>query len=312
MHSRMTDRFDKNRARTEEAWAALCDRMSIQVADASQLAVHLIAALEQSGQRSPPRGYTDLPNDFHVQATAFIQSAASPAAQRVLDLVLIELVRQFESLFVKAGLPDSLLPYYQENIARILQRACQPEAWTRSSRDDIFLKDLGILRMWLIPCASHLVFRNSGVPRSLVLRQRPDRMLRALTFFGLNSRGFSPFLENHVHPQMLEHFTPEGRKRCYALVAELLQRWPESRGLMGLSWYYDPVVGTISPRLAYLHNVPERGGALFLPAGSSPDVVSGATSTSETRKKLFEAGKYLPTRYLMAWSKRDLLRSQID
>ena len=305
----MTAPFATIHTHTEDAWAFVCDRMGLRPAEAHQLAAQLFAALEQPGQRANPHGYTDLPAAFHLQASAFIHSAASPSASRLLDLVLIELVRQFAPLFSKAGLPDSLLPYYHENITRILQRACNHDAWARSSRDDIFLKDLGILRMWLIPCASHLVFRNSGVPRSLVMRQRPDRMLRALAFFGLNSRGFSPFLENHVHPQMLAHFTPEGRKRCYALVAELLQRWPESRGLMGLSWYYDPVVRTISPRLAYLRDVPEQHGALFLPAGSGPDVASGATATSLARKKLYESGAYRPTRYLMAWSRRDLLRS---
>src|SRR5690606_26453119 len=241
----MTAPFDTLLTRADEAWAAVCEHSSLTAGGAQQLARTLIAALERGAPEPPPRGYTDLPADFHAQAAA-AYLGTSPAAPRALDLVLIALVREFGPRFRQAALPESLLPYYHENIGRILQRAMRPEAWARSSHDDIFLKDLGILRMWLIPCASHLVFRNSGVPRSLILRQRPAHLIRALAFFGLRTRGFAPFLENHVHPQMLEHFNAEGRQRCYELVAELLARWPDSRGLMGLSWYYDPVVRTIS------------------------------------------------------------------
>lgn len=304
----MTAPFDTLLARADEAWAAVCEQSSLAAGDAQQLARTLIATLECGNQETPPRGYTDLPTGFHEQAAA-LSLGVSPAAPRALDLVLIALVREFDQRFSKAALPESLLPYYRENIGRILQRAILPEAWARSSHDDIFLKDLGILRMWLIPCASHLVFRNSGVPRSLILRQRPTHLIRALAFFGLRAGGFAPFLENHVHPQMLAHFNAEGRERCYELVAELLERWPDNRGLMGLSWYYDPIVSTISPRLAYLRDVPEQHGALLLPAGSGPDVVSGATTTSKTRKKLYEAGTYQPSRYLMVWSRRDMLIS---
>jgi hypothetical protein len=189
----------------------------------------------------------------------------------------------------------------------MLARARGPERWARGVGDDIFLKDLGILRAALVPCASHVVFRRSGVPRRLLLSQRPLAMIRALAYFGLRCGGVAPFLENHVHPAMLAHFNPEGRERCYQLVAELLRRWPDSRGLMGLSWYYDPAVSAISPHLAYLRDVPERGGALFLPAGEGEDVVRVAIATSATRRRLYESGGYRPTRYLMAWSRRGLL-----
>lgn len=304
----MTISLDTIRPRAEEAWAAVCDQMALKASEGQQLAFELLAPLEIQDQRSAPRGYTDLPADFHARLAMSFRSSPSPCPSRALDLMLIDLIRQFEQRFLQAGLPRSLLPYYHENIGRILQRATIPESWANSSHDDIFLKDLGILRMWLIPCASHLVFRNSGVPRSLVICQRPGNLIRALTFFGLRSRGFSPFLENHVHPKMLGHFNPDGRQRCYQLVTELLEHWPENRGLMGISWYYDPKVQAISPRLAYLREAPERSGALFLPAGSGPDAINGATSTSTTRRTLYEQGQYSPTRYLMAWCRSDLMR----
>ncbi len=304
-------RFDTLSASTRDAWAGTCDRLCLPPENARRLVSELMLTLEGTSGKHPPRprGYTDLPAAFHAQVSAFAHSEPAGQAPGLLDLLLLELIRQFERRFTQAALPESLLPYYLENLDRMLQRTTLSPQWARSSRDDIFLKDLGILRMWLIPCASHLVYRHSGVPRSLVLRQAPGNLMRALVYFGLRSHGFAPFLENHVHPAMLSHFNPEGRQRCYALVAELLQRWPESRGLMGISWYYDPAVRTISPHLAYLRDEPERGGALFLPAGSGPDAIAGATATSDTRRRLHEQGRYTPTRYLMAWSRTALMNA---
>lgn len=253
-------------------------------------------------------GYRDLPPRFGELIHEAQTDQHKENLSALVDLVLVTLASDFDTRFRRAELPRSLLPYYAQNIDRILQRAAQGKPWAHTIHDDIFLKDLGILRMTLIPCASHLIYRHSGVPRSLTLRQSPTQILSAISFFGLRCHGFAPFIENHVHLAMLEHFNPAGREQCYRLVAELLERWPENRGLMGLSWYYDPAVSRISPHLAYLHDVPESGGALFLPAGSGPDVIGGATSTSRSRRKLFEEGSYTPTRYLMAWSRDDILR----
>lgn len=257
----------------------------------------------------PPagHGYQALPERFRNLIARASADKALDAVSALLDLVLVSFFEQFDERFDRAGLPESLLPYYRENLDRMLARAESGKAWATSSSHDVFIKDLGIVRMTLIPCASHLIFRTSGIPRSLLLRQRPLDVIRGLSFVGLRSHGFAPFMENHVHTEMLQHFNAEGRETCYRLVADLLQRWPENRGLIGLSWYYDPVVPTISPHLAYLRTVPAEGGALFLPAGTGTDVVRGATSTSARRRAQYESGKYTPKRYLMAWAKRDIL-----
>lgn len=307
----MQESIKSFRDRAGNAWKSACDLLGMRSKDALQLVRRLIEPLDHGGDH-PARGYTDLPDIFYSMTDTAIRDLQLSDSTRVLDLVLLELAGQFDSRFEQAKLPESLLPYYRENLDRILVRAAQAHRWATTARSDIFLKDLGILRMTLIPCSSHLVFRNSGVPRSLLLRQNPLNLALALRFFGLRTHGFAPFLENHVHPQMLEHFNPEGRARCYELVAELLERWPENRGLMGMSWYYDPVVRTISPRLAYLRDVPERGGALFLPAGRGKDVAAGAVAKSQTRRRLFEAGKYEPVSYLMAWASADIQTRSID
>lgn len=252
-------------------------------------------------------GYQALPERFRDLVVRGVSGRSANAISALLDLVLLSFVEQFDERFDRAGLPEDLLPYYRENLDRMLVRAENSRAWATGPSQDVFIKDLGIVRMTMIPCASHLIFRTSGIPRSLLLRQKPWNAIRGLAFVSLQAHGFAPFMENHVHTEMLQHFDAEGRETCYRLVAELLQRWPDNRGLMGLSWYYDPAVAEISPHLAYLRTVPNEHRALFLPAGTGEDVVRGATSTSARRRALYESGSYMPTRYLMAWAKQDIL-----
>lgn len=267
-----------------------------------------VVEIRQAASGTPTgHGYQAMPERFRALVARVLDGKAPDAISALIDLTLVSFIGQFDERFERAGLPESLLPYYQENIDRMLGRAERGRAWATSLSQDVFIKDLGILCMTLIPCASHLIFRSSGIPRGLLIRQRPWNLLRGLAFVGLRSHGFAPFMENHVHTEMLQHFTADGRETCYRLVAQLLQIWPENRGLLGLSWYYDPVVATISPHLGYLRTVPAEGGALLLPAGTGTDVVRGATSTSCRRRTLYESGQYSPRRYLMAWARTDIL-----
>lgn len=295
----ITDSF-----RTQSLLVQLASRGGLGASEASQL----VADIRQAAESTPTgHGYQAMPGLFRALIRRVTDGKTPDAVSALLDLTLLSFIEQFDERFEEAGLPESLLPYYRENIDRMLARAESGKAWATSLSQDVLIKDLGIVRMTLIPCASHLIFRNSGIPRGLLLRQRPSNLLRGLAFVGFRSRGVAPFMENHVHTEMLQHFTAEGRETCYRLVAQLLQIWPENRGLLGLSWYYDPVVATISPHLAYLREVPAKAGALLLPAGTGTDVVRGATSTSSTRRALYESGQYAPRRYLMAWARRDIL-----
>lgn len=291
-------------SRVQSLLVQLASRSGFTASEGSQL----VADIRQASESAlTGHGYQAMPERFRALISRMTDGKKPDTVSALLDLTLVSFIDQFDERFERTGLPESLLPYYRENIDRMLGRAESGKAWATSLTQDVFIKDLGIVRMTLIPCASHLIFRNSGIPRGLLLRQRPLNLLRGLAFVGFRSRGFAPFMENHVHTEMLQHFTAAGRETCYRLVAQLLQIWPENRGLLGLSWYYDPVVATISPHLGYLREVPAKDGALLLPAGTGTDVVRGATSTSSRRRALYESGQYAPRRYLMAWARRDIL-----
>lgn len=85
----------------------------------------------------------------------------------------------------------------------------------------------------------------------------------------------------------------------------MLAIYPSVRGMWGGSWFYDPALEEVSPRLSYLRKVPAENGAYVF--YSNIDIDGGALATSESRKKAYESGNYLPKSYSLMWPRRAML-----
>jgi len=277
---------------------ALAKRQWQPDADLQRLATEL-------DRTDPWRGYRYIPDQVDsVWQELKLRVGASGLGEH-LRLLLLYFIEQFETRFDSARLPKSFREQFQGVFVRIA-RQCAAGDLEASPISDPFLKDLGIVRVRLIPCVSHLLYPWSGIPRRVILRQRIATLPRILIHLA-RMGGLRPLVENHVHPSMLDRFDAEGREACYGLVGELLRARPGLRGLMGASWYYDPAVARFSPKLSYLHDVPARNGAMMLPAEPEGSE-SGALARSSHRRALYEAGTYQPYTYLMVWSRHELLR----
>jgi hypothetical protein len=90
-------------------------------------------------------------------------------------------------------------------------------------------------------------------------------------------------------------------------MARLLAHNPAVQGVFNSNWFYDPALGTISPRLAFLSAFASSHGAFLVRIGPDPGAVADATSHSATRRRHFEAGDYMPTRYGRFWHREALL-----
>ncbi len=77
--------------------------------------------------------------------------------------------------------------------------------------------------------------------------------------------------------------------------------------MVGTSWFYDPALPAISPRLAYLQQRPLEAGAFLVRHGRGAIYTERATLTSETRRKLYEEGKYLPVCFSLVWPRDALI-----
>jgi hypothetical protein len=116
-----------------------------------------------------------------------------------------------------------------------------------------------------------------------------------------------PWLQNHTESRWLDDFNPEGWARMWATAGALLKTRPHLAGAMGASWFYDPQLETVSPRLNYLRADPVAGGAWLVHQGPGPGHTERATATSPTRRAMVEAGEYTPRSWLLAWPRARLI-----
>ena len=237
---------------------------------------------------------------------------AAKACPVFAGLLVSRLLEQVQTRAAIRSLPPGLLGEMLRQCERILASyAPGTEEAVRLASDclgdDVFLKDLSICRLEAFAGVAQVIEQGAKIPVGDLLRGHPGNALRFGRMRASDRFRNGPYLENHTHTPMLEGFTPAGWDNCYDFAAQLLIARPDHLGVIGASWFYDPVLASISPRLRYLSEVPRAGGAHFFRFGSDQSDIVLATATSPTRRRLVETGLYRPTRYLMVWPRKALL-----
>ena len=116
-----------------------------------------------------------------------------------------------------------------------------------------------------------------------------------------------PWLEVHTESRHTIDFTEEGWDQAWATAGAICERRPELAGMIGSSWFYDPPLETISPRLAYLRKNPLAGGAFIIHQGPGEVHSQRCGATSPTRRAMIESGEYTPRSWLVAWPRATLI-----
>ena len=219
-------------------------------------------------------------------------------------MVVLNLIKSFQFDALPFNLPQSIVDLYKSEFIRITHIIETDNNYIFDWRNDLFAKDMGICSYRLIPTGAQYL-EVSGFPRSVIIRN-VSNFFKALRFFMLERRHFKPCFEIHTHLGNLSDFHSEGWDRCYVRIGQLLKLNPNIKGMLGGSWFYDPKLGIVSPRLKYLRDVPCRSGAeIFYVSKEGKN--SGALSRSKSRLKLFEEGKYTPKSYLLIWPRKEVI-----
>ena len=219
-------------------------------------------------------------------------------------IVMLELMHQFPIRSKSINVPDSIVEVFQSEFHRIFNLIEQDSLYVFDWTNDFFAKDMGICTFRLIPAGAQLI-EVSGLPRSVLVRDLP-KIFKNLWYFVFNLRGAKPLYEIHTHSGNLSDFNQDGWNRCYVRIGELLALNPSIKGIQGGSWFYDPKLAAISPRLEYLRSVPCVNGARFFFIRDEGEK-SNALAKSESRTKLFESGKYRPRAFLLVWGRAELI-----
>lgn len=245
--------------------------------------------------------------DYHMPAA--VRAAFDAVPQPVRDdygrAFLVWAIARFHEHDLAASFPSDFRGEFDLYLGRVLNDiAAGAYAW--GVETDVYAKDLAQAFTVLAPGGAQLIFERAGLGWREILRGGAGMAW----FLARHCGGRAPFLEIHTHdPMAAARFNPAGWDQTYALCAQLAARDPGIRGLIGISWFYDPALAELSPRLAYLREVPVAGGARLLPMGSDQGSIDLATATSPTRRAAYAEGRYLPTRYAMIWPRRALIKA---
>lgn len=168
--------------------------------------------------------------------------------------------------------------------------------------NDKFMKDLGLCTGRLFYAGAPVLEPFSTIPKKLVVSGGPLK-----TYQVLKSGGFSPYFQVHTSDKHLKEYNEQGWDRCYKHAAALLELNPQFKGIFGSSWFYDPEIEKISPRINYLRSRQLKNGAMSFFMSQDKGSEDLATRTSPTRKQLFDAGKYQPKKFMLIWPKKEIL-----
>lgn len=216
-------------------------------------------------------------------------------------VILAVIIKKWDSYFAGKFVP-SIVELYRELLVRI-KSYCESESGWLDFHDDIYWKDLAMARQIIFPAGAQIVESFSGFG----IRQGVQDFRSAIPYLTFIAKlgGGKGFYQIHTHTPYLDEFNEKGWCKCFLRIAEMLKENQSIKGMFGGSWFYDPVIKDISPRLSYLQDIPLQNGARSFYAGL--DKSNSAISKSLSRKKLFEEGKYIPKSYLLIWPRKEIL-----
>lgn len=254
------------------------------------------------------------PAKFGQLGAAFLAAAAA-ARLRLPDTVLADLHRllitelalDLDRTLRERRLPPELFALVPPAAARLLAHLRSGVDASYRYPDDFFVKDLRFVAGLTVPGGAEVLDLRSkpGVRVCVQLLRRQPTLahLRAL----LTASRYDPWCRIHTEKRYLRHFHESGWDAFYLRVATLLEAHPTLRGVIGTSWFFDPQLDAISPRLNYLRH-PLARGAFLVPGRTSAFDIDSATTNSDSRKKLVDEGRYTPIPHTLVWPRAALLK----
>ncbi|WP_257263352.1 hypothetical protein [Endozoicomonas sp. ONNA2] len=253
-------------------------------------------------------------NAYSAEMTLWLEEVESlydiPTLQLLRKLTLIELMKMSVEVTLQPGL-DKHLPtsaidavrHWFQDLCRRIREAGDHEF----DNNDLFHKDLAIaaLNMWPGNFICH--YEPRPLPRRSIFSCGIRQIISAAqVLISLGNRSQNMY-EVHVEDRRLTpHFLQDGWRDFYLEISERIESEPGVGGIFGKAWFWDASMKEHSPRMSYLRDLPEAGGALFFPARG----VLGSDHIAldnPRRRRLYEAGQYTPTESIMIWTREKLL-----
>ena len=250
--------------------------------------------------------YEDLGSKFAILSKALQDGCERSIFLAVNRLLVIDLALRLPDTIATRNIPREVQALYPDAAARLIAYLRDDDA-EYCYPNERFVKDLRFASGLTVPCGAQVVDLRSVIGYAASARWLLRHPSAHHIGIALLSRQLVPWFRIHTESRYLDDFNEAGWDACYHRIAALLEDHPDVLGMAGTSWFYDPQLESVSPRLSYLRRRPVAGGAALLRSGTSAFDIGSATATSETRRRLYEAGKYTPVAHTLIWPRQALL-----
>lgn len=204
-------------------------------------------------------------------------------------------------------LPNEILRLYYEWFERVLSDfSTQPDKYY-DYRCLSFAVDVKVCSLRYIPVGGAWILETRMVGLRPFLRGGVSQFFKYLQYVSLEAGGFAQYYSMHTAPRYMRRFNEQEIHLAYLRIADLMKLDTDVKGIYNLSWYLDPDLDKISPKLAYLRQVPLENSARLFAAGTTKKDIKYALTASFVRQRLHKEGKYAPTAYAFIWPRKNFL-----
>ncbi len=224
--------------------------------------------------------------------------------EQIRKIIFLQcLINSWDDIFSQKY-PQSIQEQYLKNMKRFKKLCENEQGWGTYDNDDVYWKDLSLVRQQMFPVTSGVVEAFSGFGYRLGMRGGLFQAIKFLLLF-FNAGGKKGFFQIHTHSPLIENFDKEGWLQSYIQLSEMMKNKKYIKGVFRASWLCDPKILRISPHLKYIQEIPLTNGAKQF--YSNEDSSGNAFSKSNTRKTLYNEGKYTPKIYFIIWPRKEFL-----
>jgi hypothetical protein len=248
---------------------------------------------------------------FAAEAARIEREQGSDARAAFLRATLQQLVELGRPRIASLRLPDAVKGLIAREYARVEKDFTRAAAAHYDLAIHRMRCDFRIVGFGRIPTGVEHI-ELGGLPRRLAWSGNVAQGIRTAAVIA-RAGGWAPFYVTHFAHGVKPHtfllvYTPASQAALHRNVAECMRMNRHILGYQSTSWWYDPQLARVAPHLAFLREGALAHGAVSLRAGSTEGAQQYAIANSPERRRLYEAGEYMPVSYAMVWTRQALLR----
>ena len=202
-------------------------------------------------------------------------------------------------------LPDSVLRLYPAFFRRLSHFLTTGNT---SYKTDFLCKDVRYALGLTVPCGLLQVDLQGRIGPKLALRASAKNCSPSALWKYATGRSWGRWYNAHMDPREISEFGRASWTKSIRCISDSLQLNSDVRGLVSVSWFYDPAISIHCGNLAFLREVQMDNGAFAFRLGPAAEHTRNALLGSPLRQRLYREGKYTPVGYMIAWPRNALIR----